>query len=140
MAIHEKVKHQNITQFYGAHRLIGFLYLDMELVASCLIEEMKDSKNGLDLELSHQYFRQLIIGVSYLHSVGVAHRDIKPDNLLIGCDGLPTIADFGLLMLTRHAEPATSSAIKEYRAPGVFRRCGSYQLEPTDVWACGALK
>jgi serine/threonine protein kinase len=103
MAIHKKVKHQNITQFYGAHRLNGFLYLDMELVTSCLMEEMKDSKNGLDFELSRQYFRQLIIGVSYLHSVGVAHRDIKPDNLLIGCDGLPTIADFGLSMLTRHA-------------------------------------
>jgi serine/threonine protein kinase len=79
----------------------------MELAASCLLEEIQGSKNGLGLALSRKYFRQLIIGVSYLHSVGVAHRDIKPDNLLIGCDGQLKIADFGLSMLTRHAEQAT---------------------------------
>jgi serine/threonine-protein kinase Chk1 len=134
--IHEKLNHQNIIKFYRADRSNDFIYLDMELAASCLFEEIE---NGLSPELSRQYFRQLIIGVRYLHSEGVAHRDIKPENLLIGCDGLLKITDFGLSMLTRHAEQATASGTREYMAPEVLRRCGSYQLEPTDVWSCGVV-
>ncbi|KAI9309216.1 kinase-like domain-containing protein, partial [Cunninghamella echinulata] len=41
-------------------------------------------------------FKQLIRGVSYLHANGIAHRDIKPDNLLMTTTGVLKIIDFGL--------------------------------------------
>jgi serine/threonine protein kinase len=44
----------------------------------------------------NSYFKQTLLGVAYLHSMGVAHRDIKPENLLLDARGYVKITDFGV--------------------------------------------
>lgn len=44
----------------------------------------------------NSYFKQVLLGVNYLHSMGVAHRDIKPENLLLDGKGKIKITDFGV--------------------------------------------
>jgi serine/threonine-protein kinase 11 len=53
-------------------------------------------KIPIDDKFVRTYFHQLIEGLEYLHSQGVAHMDIKPENLLIGDDFQLKIADFDL--------------------------------------------
>lgn len=47
-------------------------------------------------ETVQTYFSQIILGLEYLHSIGIAHRDMKPENILIDEYGKIKIADFGL--------------------------------------------
>jgi serine/threonine protein kinase len=46
-------------------------------------------------ELARFYFREILNGLSYLHQNGVAHRDLKLENLLFSKDFTLKIADFG---------------------------------------------
>jgi serine/threonine protein kinase len=42
------------------------------------------------------YIIEILLGLSYLHSLKVVYRDIKPENILLGIDGHVKIADLGL--------------------------------------------
>uniref|UniRef100_A0A8B9LLQ8 calcium/calmodulin-dependent protein kinase n=1 Tax=Astyanax mexicanus TaxID=7994 RepID=A0A8B9LLQ8_ASTMX len=54
------------------------------------------SDNPLTEEQARFYFRDVILGIEYLHYQKIIHRDIKPSNLLLGDDGHIKIADFGV--------------------------------------------
>lgn len=53
-------------------------------------------KNRLSEEEARKFFRQLIIGIKYIHDQNICHRDIKPENLLLDKDMNIKISDFGL--------------------------------------------
>ena len=88
-------------------------------------------KNHFGLEDHLCLFKQLLRGVAYLHSHGIAHRDIKLENLLMNSEGHLKITDFGVSEVFRGEHPGlkkdqTNSKRKggEYRLcePGI---CGS---------------
>ncbi|TCD70940.1 hypothetical protein EIP91_000846 [Steccherinum ochraceum] len=71
------------------------LYQVQEL-APCFSLAQRIAKRGvLPLSDIRFYFACLVLGLEFLHTWGVAHRDIKPDNLMLGSDGYLMITDFG---------------------------------------------
>ncbi|CAF4792833.1 unnamed protein product, partial [Rotaria sp. Silwood2] len=83
-------------------------------------------RDGSLLEgVAQHYFKQLITGMAYLHSLGVAHRDLKAQNILIGHNNLIKIIDFGLASLfrneTTHDEKllTTYCGTRSYMSPQV---------------------
>lgn len=90
--------------------------------------------------------RQIIDGVSYLHSLGLAHRDLKLDNCVITLDGVLKIIDFGSAVIFRY--PYEQAGIGKgihhchgvlgsdpYLAPEVLHSSHSYNPQPADLWS-----
>src|SRR5882757_6246618 len=50
----------------------------------------------LSLEAARFYVAEILLALEKLHRVGIVHRDVKPENILIGDDGHIVLADFGL--------------------------------------------
>jgi serine/threonine protein kinase len=78
--------------------------------------------------------RQLLAAIGELHRVGIFHRDIKPDNILINRDGSVKLCDFGHSKIIDSVNtPGACTA--RYRAPEIFARA-EYGL-PADIWSAG---
>lgn len=83
-------------------------------------------------------FRQLAAGVRYLHYQNVVHGDIKPQNLLIGEDGVVKIADFGISKMVHASSQklADAAGTPAFMSPELCSG-GSFSGQLADVWAMG---
>jgi serine/threonine protein kinase len=84
-------------------------------------------------------FKDLMAGVSFLHSQGIVHRDLKPENCVLDESGRLKIIDFGLAArfspgLLFHEFVGSP----QYAAPEIVREV-PYEGPPIDVWAMGVL-
>lgn len=69
-----------------------------------------------------KYFKQILVGLDFIHSNNVIHRDLKPENILIDNKGNVKIADFGLsTMFEKESDLKMTSGVGTfiYQAPEV---------------------
>ncbi|OHT16693.1 CMGC family protein kinase [Tritrichomonas foetus] len=86
------------------------------------------------------YGFQIFAGLNYLHSMGITHRDMKPQNVLIDPEsGELNICDFGSAKELKPGESSVSYiASRFYRAPELMYNCQSY-TNSIDIWAAGCI-
>jgi serine/threonine protein kinase len=103
---------------------------------SLIERSWKSSLVTEDLVMS--YAVPIIYGLSYLHGRGIVHRDMKLENILIGNDGLPRIADFGLSNKKRGSRFAPGYVgTTGFTAPEIVK--GKSYTEACDVWSVGVM-
>jgi serine/threonine protein kinase len=96
----KKLRHRNVVRLYEVidDPELDRMYLVMQYVEHgpvvTLTPEGVASKT-IDPKKMVSYARQICAGLEYLHKKGVIHRDIKPDNILLGRDDCVYLADFG---------------------------------------------
>ncbi|OXH41192.1 other/HAL protein kinase [Cryptococcus neoformans] len=88
-------------------------------------------------------FRQIVDGVNYLHSMGLAHRDLKLDNCVMTSENIVKLIDFGTATVFhypgKHQIPATGVVGSDpYLAPEVLSK-SQYDPRLTDVWSCAII-
>uniref|UniRef100_A0A8C4F931 calcium/calmodulin-dependent protein kinase n=1 Tax=Dicentrarchus labrax TaxID=13489 RepID=A0A8C4F931_DICLA len=96
--------------------------------------------NPLSEEQARLYFRDVILGIEYLHYQKIVHRDIKPSNLLLGDDGHVKIADFGVSNQFEGNDALLSSTAgtPAFMAPETLSDTRkSFSGKALDVWAMG---
>jgi len=143
------LNHPNIiTYFQGKSKYHGktsdnrfaMSYILMELAPygdfHYLIFNHKLPKNET---LSRTFFHQLVAGVEYIHSKGIAHLDLKPNNLLLGAMYTLKIIDFELaIVLPMKKNKAIRAGTQNYRAPEL--RDGKCKLPlKADIFSLGII-
>ncbi|KAM3141059.1 hypothetical protein pb186bvf_006860 [Paramecium bursaria] len=91
--------------------------------------------------ISRYYFKQLIEGIKYLHSKNIAHRDLKPDNLLFDEEFQLKIADFGFsALMNKYQDQKLKSGLGSpgYQAPEILAK-NPYDGTKTDIFAAGVI-
>lgn len=122
------------------------IYLVLEYLEKGEIGWQKDI-GGL-LKPVHSYFRvkkifrDVVLGLEYLHYQGIIHRDIKPANLLVAADDTVKISDFGVSFATSSAEIDNEVALaKTDGTPAFFApelcQMSSKVSHMIDLWALG---
>jgi len=90
------IRHPFVIQTYEIVESPKYLFLVMEYVEGGDLFDAISNASKLSEDVCRQYFSQIILGLEYLHGIGITHRDMKPENILIGNEGKIKIADFGL--------------------------------------------
>jgi len=84
-----------------------YLYLVMEFLQGGDLMSVLMKKDILTEEETRFYIAETILAIDSVHKLNYIHRDLKPDNLLIGKDGHIKLSDFGLC---KHAEIKTGKS------------------------------
>lgn len=126
--------HSNILTLFDVIKTESHYVLVLELCRDDLKRHLNSTKwNEND---ARRWFREICIGVSHMHEVGVCHRDLKLENLLINDKGKIKISDFGLSKLLTNDQMCSSFVgTRVSMAPELFRN-QNYSF-PADIWSLG---
>lgn len=144
-----RLHHFNIVTlhyFYysnGAKKDDIYLNLILEYMPdtlSKLLRRYNKNKQNLPIFYVRLFMFQLMRALEYLHSLGICHRDIKPQNLLIDPDqGVLKLCDFGCAKHLVRGEPSVSYVCsRNYRAPELIFGAIDYTVK-IDVWSAGCI-
>jgi len=136
----KKVDHKNIILLKEVFESSSKLYLVMELVTGGELFNKIVEIGAYSEQIAKDLVRQIIQGVKYLHSLNIAHRDLKPTNLLLKSNDTNEIkiADFGLSkILGPDSMMQTACGTPIYVAPEVLKGEG-YDKE-VDLWSVGVI-
>jgi serine/threonine protein kinase len=99
-----RLRHPNIVAVFEAGEADGVDYIATEFVCGePLSRRLKRERPRF--RQTAQWVRDLALALEYAHSEGVIHRDIKPDNIMIGDNQRPQLMDFGLAKMLAEAAP-----------------------------------
>ncbi|XP_050225249.1 probable serine/threonine protein kinase IRE [Mercurialis annua] len=90
------VRNPFVVRFFYSFTCRENLYLVMEYLNGGDLYSLLRNLGCIDEDMARVYIAELVLALEYLHSLNVIHRDLKPDNLLIGQDGHLKLTDFGL--------------------------------------------
>ncbi|KAG9081771.1 Suppressor of Sensor Kinase (SLN1), partial [Ceratobasidium sp. 370] len=95
LSVMEMLHHPNVVEYYGIEVHRDKVYIFEEYCSGGSLADSLSSGRIEDETVTQVYTMQLLEGLEYLHKMGVIHRDIKPDNLLLDHTGMIKFADFG---------------------------------------------
>lgn len=93
-----RVSHANVVPIYEVGEVDEQIFITMEYVEGTTLKEWQRSKQRPWQEVLRMYL-EAGAGLRAAHEAGLIHRDFKADNVLIGREGRPRVADFGLARL-----------------------------------------
>lgn len=118
------------------------LYMVMEMCKKGVVMKvgLEETADPYSEETCRHWFRDLILGIEYLHAQGVIHRDIKPDNLLLSEDDVLKVVDFGVSQMFERPDDmrtAKSAGSPAFLPPELCGKHGDVSGKAADIWSMG---
>ncbi|KAL2991542.1 hypothetical protein AAZX31_10G001700 [Glycine max] len=133
--------HPNILKIHEVLATKTKIYLIVDFAGGGELFSKLTRRGRLPEPLARRYFAQLVSALRFCHRHGVAHRDLKPQNLLLDAAGNLKVSDFGLSALPEHLHDGllhTACGTPAFTAPEILRRVG-YDGSKADAWSCGVI-
>lgn len=145
IAIMKKLSHNNLVSLYEVldDPDEDSLYMVLEMCKKGVVMkvDLGELAEPYQEEACRCWFRDMILGIEYLHAQGVVHRDIKPDNCLITSDDVLKIVDFGVSeMFEKESDMATSKSAGSpaFMPPELcVAKHGHVSGRAADIWSMG---
>ena len=132
----KKLSHENIVKYIDAIATDRHLNIILEFVESGSLAANIKKYGPLSEKLVGKFVRQILQGLTYLHSQGIVHRDIKGANILMTKDSLVKLADFGVATKLSETVKSMSFAGTPYwMAPEIIEN--GHGTSACDVWSLG---
>lgn len=137
LRIHAKMAHPGIIRCYDVLFDEACIYLILELCTGGTLEQLVQQNGALPEQDTMVYFKQIMESVQYIHSNGVAHRDITLKNILISDDGYAKLSDFGLCkQQPTNSYLTTTCGTFVYVPPEILME-KQYDGFKADIWSAG---
>ncbi|MFG3672396.1 Stk1 family PASTA domain-containing Ser/Thr kinase [[Kitasatospora] papulosa] len=134
-----RLAHPNVVGVFDQGAQGAYVYLAMEYVAGCTLRDVLRERGALQPRAALDILEPVLAALGAAHLAGFVHRDMKPENVLIGDDGRVKVADFGLVRAVGTATDTTGSLLGtvSYLAPEQIEQ-GTADTR-SDVYACGVV-
>ncbi|MEU3132759.1 MULTISPECIES: Stk1 family PASTA domain-containing Ser/Thr kinase [unclassified Streptomyces] len=134
-----RLAHPNVVAVFDQGAQGAYVYLAMEYVAGCTLRDVLRERGALQPRAALDILEPVLAALGAAHRAGFVHRDMKPENVLIGDDGRVKVADFGLVRAVGTATDTTGSLLGtvSYLAPEQIEH-GTADTR-SDVYACGVV-
>ncbi|MEU9569593.1 Stk1 family PASTA domain-containing Ser/Thr kinase [Streptomyces massasporeus] len=134
-----RLAHPNVVQVFDQGTDGSYVYLAMEYVAGCTLRDVLRERGALQPRAALDILEPVLAALGAAHRAGFVHRDMKPENVLIGDDGRVKVADFGLVRAVDTVTNTTGTVLGtvSYLAP---EQIADGTADPrVDVYACGVM-
>jgi serine/threonine-protein kinase len=135
-----RLAHPNVVQVFDQGADGSYVYLAMEYVAGCTLRDVLRDRGALQPRAALDILEPVLAALGAAHRAGFVHRDMKPENVLIGDDGRVKVADFGLVRSVDTVTSTTGAVLGtvSYLAPEQIEQPGAADPR-VDVYACGVV-
>ena len=135
-----RLAHPNVVRVFDVGEDDGRPFIAMEYVEGETLAELVGRRGRLPAAEAATLGMQICAGLAAAHAAGLVHRDVKPQNLLLGTDGVLRLGDFGIAAGhggTRLTLAGTVLGTAGYLAPEQAR--GEQVTAAADIYAVGAV-
>jgi eukaryotic-like serine/threonine-protein kinase len=138
-----KISHRNVVRTHDIGENSGVYYITMEFVEGKSLKDIIKARRRLPLGVTLSVGKQLARALEVAHDMGVIHRDIKPQNMVVEPDGVLKVMDFGIArMASRKPESGVTQqgmivGTPEYMAPEQVT--GGEVDHRVDIYAAGCV-
>jgi serine/threonine-protein kinase len=134
-----RITHPNVIRIHDLGEHQGIPFISMEFFGGTTVKQIVRAEGALPTARLRPIICQVCDGLGAAHGEGVIHRDLKPQNMLVGSDGRVKVIDFGLAKSHLAAGLSATGVIMgtpEYMSPEQIR--GQPVDHRTDIYALGA--